>query len=186
VDNVRKLYISIHEEDVEQKDVKFENLGCFFDKESRIGVQKIYIEYDLKVGIVYDFTYEDYNDIDTYYYLVLKKKENVYYIAEYYDKFYKYDEMSLGNSWEKCNIKEKLGIDIEKWEDAKIYNIQMPDMREKVKEYIGELETEIGRCEQCIIDNGIEAETTNNMLLARCETLHEIIDDLKGRLEERI
>lgn len=94
--------------------------------------------------------------------------------------------MSLGNSWEKCNIKEKLGIDIEKWEDAKIYNIQMPDMREKVKEYIGELETEIGRCEQCIIDNGIEAETTNNMLLARCETLHEIIDDLKGRLEERI
>lgn len=61
-----------------------------------------------------------------------------------------------------------------------------PDMREKIKEYISELETEIGRCEQCIIDNGIEAETTNNMLLARCETLHEIIGDLKGRLEERI
>ena len=59
-------------------------------------------------------------------------------------------------------------------------------MREKVIEYIGELETEIGRCEQCIINNGIEAETINNMLLARCETLHEIIGDLKGRLEERI
>lgn len=61
-----------------------------------------------------------------------------------------------------------------------------PDIREKVKEYIGELETEINRCEQCIIDNGVEAETTNNMLLARCETLHEVINDLKDRLEERI
>lgn len=69
----------------------------------------------------------------------------------------------------------------------KLYQYEnQPDMREKVVEYIGELEMEIDRCEQCIIDNGIEAETTNNMLLARCETLHEIIGDLKGRLEERI
>lgn len=69
----------------------------------------------------------------------------------------------------------------------KLYQYEnKPDMREKVVEYIGELEMEIDRCEQCIIDNGIEAETTNNMLLARCETLHEIIGDLKGRLEERI
>lgn len=69
----------------------------------------------------------------------------------------------------------------------KLYQYEnQPDMREKVKEYIGELEIEIDRCEQCIIDNGIETETTNNMLLTRCETLHEIIGDLKGRLEERI
>lgn len=61
-----------------------------------------------------------------------------------------------------------------------------PDMREKVKEYIGGLEKKINRCEQCIIDNGIEAETTNNMLLARCETLYEVINDFKGRLEERV
>lgn len=68
----------------------------------------------------------------------------------------------------------------------KLYQYEnQPDMREKVKEYIDELETEIDRCEQCIIDNGIEAETTNNMLLARCETLHEVINDLKGRLEEK-
>ena len=69
----------------------------------------------------------------------------------------------------------------------KLYQYEnQPNMREKVVEYIGELKTETKRCEQCIIDNGIEAETTNNMLLARCETLHEIIGDLKGRLEERI
>lgn len=184
--DVRKLYISIHEEDVEQKDVKFENLGCFFDKESRIGVQKIYIEYDLKVGIVYDFTYEDYNDIDTYYYLVLKKEENVYYIAEYYDKFYKYDEMSLGNSWEKCNIKEKLGIDIEKWENTKIYNIQMPDMREKVVEYIGELEMEIKRLEDHLEERMNDEACRVTEIETRMETLQEVINDLKGRLEERI
>lgn len=69
----------------------------------------------------------------------------------------------------------------------KLYQYEnQPDMREKIREYVNELDTEIDRCEQCIIDNGIEAETTNNMLLARCETLHEIIGDLKGRLEERI
>ncbi len=69
----------------------------------------------------------------------------------------------------------------------KLYQYEnQPNMREKVDEYIGELEMEIDRCEQCIIDNGIEAETTNNMLLARCETLHEVINDLKGRLEERV
>lgn len=68
----------------------------------------------------------------------------------------------------------------------KLYQYEnQPDMREKIREYVNELDTEIDRCEQCIIDNGIEAETTNNMLLARCETLHEVINDLKGRLEEK-
>ena len=62
----------------------------------------------------------------------------------------------------------------------------MPNMRDKIKEYIGEIETEIKRCEQCIIDNGSEAETTNNMLIVRCQTLHEVVNDLNGRLEERI
>lgn len=61
-----------------------------------------------------------------------------------------------------------------------------PDMRKKVKEYIGELKTEIKRCEQCIIDNENEAETTNNMLFAHCQTLQEVVNDLKGRLEESI
>lgn len=61
-----------------------------------------------------------------------------------------------------------------------------PDMREKVVEYIGELKMEIKRVEQCIVDNEKEAETTNNMLLARCQTLQEVINDLKGRLEERV
>ena len=69
----------------------------------------------------------------------------------------------------------------------KLYQYEnQPNMREKVVEYIGELKMEIKRVEQYIVDNEKEAETTNNMLLARCQTLQEVINDLKGRLEERI
>lgn len=69
----------------------------------------------------------------------------------------------------------------------KLYQYEnQPNMREKVVEYIGELKMEIKRVEQCIVDNEKEAETTNNMLLARCQTLQEVINDLKGRLEERV
>lgn len=69
----------------------------------------------------------------------------------------------------------------------KLYQYEnQPNMREKVVEYIGELKMEIKRVEQYIVDNEKKAETTNNMLLARCQTLQEVINDLKGRLEERV
>lgn len=69
----------------------------------------------------------------------------------------------------------------------KLYQYEnQPNMREKVVEYIGELKMEIKRVEQYIVDNEKEAGTTNNMLLARCQTLQEVINDLKGRLEERV
>lgn len=47
---------------------------------------------------------------------------------------------------------------------------------ERLLNMLVSLKTEINRSEQYIIDNGIEAETTNNMLLTRYEPLHEIID----------
>lgn len=91
------------------------------------------------------------------------------------------DEMYIyGNA----NLEENLAMQ-EPLEKLYQYENQ-PDMREKIKEYIGEFETEIERCEQCIIDNGIEAETTNNMLLVRCRTLLEVINDLNGRSEEMV
>lgn len=69
----------------------------------------------------------------------------------------------------------------------KLYQYEnQPNMREKVVEYIGELKMEIKRVEQYFVDNEKEAGTTNNMLLARCQTLQEVINDLKGRLEERV
>lgn len=59
-------------------------------------------------------------------------------------------------------------------------------MREKVREYIGELDTEIERVEQCIIENGEDAVDTNNMLFSRIQTIIEVKNDLQGRLEEMI
>ena len=61
-----------------------------------------------------------------------------------------------------------------------------PDMREKVREYITELEAEIERVEQCIIDNGEDAVDTNNMLFSRIQTIIEVKNDLQGRLDEVI
>lgn len=69
----------------------------------------------------------------------------------------------------------------------KLYQYEnKPDMREKVREYIDELGTEIKRCEKCVIDNGDNAPDTNNMLMARMQTLQEVINDLKGRLMEMV
>ena len=91
------------------------------------------------------------------------------------------DEMYIyGNA----NLEENLAMQ-EPLEKLYQYENQ-PNMRENVVEYIGELKMEIKRVEQYIVDNEKEAETTNNMLLARCQTLQEVINDLKGRLEERV
>lgn len=59
-----------------------------------------------------------------------------------------------------------------------------PDMREKVKEYISELETEIKRVESEVVnadDNGYEAR-----MMARLDVLTEVRYDLLGRLDEVI
>lgn len=63
-------------------------------------------------------------------------------------------------------------------------NLSKPDMREKIREYIDKLNTEIKRCEKCIIDNGDDAPDTNNMIMVRIQTLQEVIYDLEGRMEE--
>lgn len=60
------------------------------------------------------------------------------------------------------------------------------NMREKVKEYICELETEIKRLEDHLKEhmNGEDCRVTE--IETRMETLQEVINDLKGRSEERI
>lgn len=80
----------------------------------------------------------------------------------------------------------------------KLYKYEnQPDMREKVKEYLLELDTEIDRCTKLTEDkiaklkesNLIESYT-NGVEYARMEsrlqTLIEVKNDLKGRLEELI
>ena len=66
----------------------------------------------------------------------------------------------------------------------KLYQYEnQPNMREKVVEYIDELETEIKRLEDELITK--EPYGTQNYM-CRIGTLQEVINDLKGRLEERI
>lgn len=67
----------------------------------------------------------------------------------------------------------------------KLYQYEnQPDMREKVVEYIGELEMEINRC--MIILEHEKEEMQRMFILGKINILSSVINDLKGRLEERI
>lgn len=89
----------------------------------------------------------------------------------------------------------------------KLYQYEnQTNMREKVVEYVGELETEIKRCENelLLLCNSVERyeepknpqegqiwiceSLTESKFEIRCRiaTLQEVINDLKGRLEERV
>lgn len=59
------------------------------------------------------------------------------------------------------------------------------DMREKVKEYMAELNAEIDRCMNFVeehIDDGVVCKIT--AMESRIETLTEVVNDLKSRLDE--
>ena len=69
----------------------------------------------------------------------------------------------------------------------KLYKYEnQPDMREKVREYISELDAEYDRCTDWIEEhmNG-EAYQVSAMEM-RAKTLNEIKNDLEGRLEELV
>ena len=69
----------------------------------------------------------------------------------------------------------------------KLYKIEnQPDMRDKVKEYITELNEEISRCEKWIEEN-ISAESCKvSSMESRVQTLNEVRCDLESRLEELV
>lgn len=73
----------------------------------------------------------------------------------------------------------------------------MPDMREKVKEYITEIQEEIDRCVKLIEDKFVELENDvakevyscgieYAKIESRIETLGQVQNDLENRLEEVI
>ena len=70
----------------------------------------------------------------------------------------------------------------------KLYKYEnQPDMREKVIEYIGELDKEIEKCHHLTEQNmNDEAATVAEMMVVRVQTLNEIKNDLQGRLEELV
>ena len=57
-------------------------------------------------------------------------------------------------------------------------------MREKVVEYVGELEIEIKRLEDHLEEHMNDETCRVTEIESRMETLQEVINDLKGRLEE--
>ena len=69
----------------------------------------------------------------------------------------------------------------------KLYKYEnQPDMREKIKEYIIELNTEIDRLERDLEKQMIFNVDANKVAMTelRMKTLIEVVNDLNGRLEE--
>lgn len=70
----------------------------------------------------------------------------------------------------------------------KLYNYEnQPNMREKVREYISELDAEIDRCHKFSEQNmGDEATTVAEMMMVRVQVLTEVKNNLESRLEELV
>ena len=69
----------------------------------------------------------------------------------------------------------------------KLYKYEnQPDIREKVGEYISELEEEISRCEKLYEDVSVGYSNPTRSLSIQCriETLSQVKGDLESRLEE--
>lgn len=87
---------------------------------------------------------------------------------------------ALANS---CNIeigRRELEVALKALE---IVNDELPDMREKVKEYISELDIEIDRCRQEAVNHSA-SKIDYMRYMVRLETLVQVKSDLQGRLEE--
>lgn len=87
----------------------------------------------------------------------------------------------------------------ERWNlnESKLQNSLIPDMREKIKEYISEIQEEIDRCVKLIEDKFVELGNDAVKEIYSCgieyakiesriETLGQVQNNLKNRLEEVI
>ena len=63
---------------------------------------------------------------------------------------------------------------------------QLPDMREKVKEYIAELDKEINKYHIALEESGQDAAVPYTGLVVRIQTLTDVKNDLQSRLEELV
>lgn len=69
---------------------------------------------------------------------------------------------------------------------GKLYQYENhPNMRKKVIKYISELEMEIKRLEDHLEEHMNDEACRVTEIESRMETLQEVINDLKGRLEEK-
>ena len=67
----------------------------------------------------------------------------------------------------------------------KLYKYEnQPDMREKIREYISELNTEYDRCMEWVEEHMNDEACQVSAMEMRTKTLMEVKNDLQGRLEE--
>lgn len=115
-------YIKKHVDKIEEPKVHrvpYVVLAAYYDPKRQICVKRVRIGAELVVGSLYDITNgandaDDADDADTYTYVILKKHaQDVYYIAEYYEKICTVSEEYLGDEWIYCDIPKQFGIDID-------------------------------------------------------------------------
>ena len=117
----KRLYIEECHKGIATKSVcknyiDYSHMGYYYDKDTSIGIIKIYLDTHLRVGETYAFTFEENDNSDLHVYMVLSKNNKDYCIAEYYDNdFYKYQEAHLSNMWMKCDAFKTLGINRDEW-----------------------------------------------------------------------
>lgn len=75
----------------------------------------------------------------------------------------------------ECNTPEKC---------IECLNLKKSDMREKVKEYISELNQEIDRCDSWIEEHMNSEACQVTTMEMRAKTLGEVVNDLESILEE--
>ena len=81
--------------------------------------------------------------------------------------------------------KKNLELTLKNGELKKIYN-KIPDMREKVREYISELDAEYDRCMDLIEEHMNCDACQVTAMEMRAKTLNEVKNDLESRLEELV
>ena len=114
----RQLTIQEHNPKFETKELDWNWKNGYYDLKTGILVRELFVEQDLKPNVVYEFTFEDDEDTDVYYYVVLKKLiKNKYLVSEfYYNDFYSIkNKKYLGDGWIFVeNFEEEFCIDFDR------------------------------------------------------------------------
>lgn len=99
--------------------------------------------------------------------------------------------VNLCTKWEMDDSdKTTMTLEVDDYFMSTIYSVikllDKPNMREKIKEYSSELDTEIDRCMLWVEEHTGEDACQVNAMEARAEALTEVKNDLQSRLNELI
>lgn len=113
-----KRQLTIQEHNPKTKELNWDWENGYYDLETGILINELFVEQDLKLNVIYEFTFEDDEDTDVYHYVVLKKlTRNKYLVSEfYYNDFYSIKNKNLlGDGWIFVkNFEEEFCIDFDK------------------------------------------------------------------------